>query len=68
MVWQVAAQKESATAAAAAAEEQRYSLQSELNQSKQRLQAAEKARLELEVSPQANKLSLHCVGVLYDML
>mmetsp|Transcript_16539 Transcript_16539/g.49488 ORF Transcript_16539/g.49488 Transcript_16539/m.49488 type:complete len:1726 (-) Transcript_16539:622-5799(-) len=45
---EVAAQKESATAAAAAAEEQRYSLQSELNQSKQRLQAAEKARLELE--------------------
>ncbi len=46
---QVAAQKEASTAAAAAAEEQRAALQSDLNQSKQRLQAAEKARLELEV-------------------
>ena len=56
---QVAAGKEASTAAAAAAEEQRAALQSDLNQSKQRLQAAEKARLELEVGC-GSRRTAHC--------
>ena len=60
MITQVASQKEASTAAAAAAEEQRVALQTELNQARQRVQAAEKARLELEVG--YKYLTAHACG------
>ena len=47
-MWQVAA---AAAAAAAAAEATRIELQTELNAGRQRIGAAEKARLELEARP-----------------
>ena len=52
-----------AAAAAAAAEATRIELQTELNAGRQRIGAAEKARLELEARPPRCSLS-HCCAAL----